>query len=446
MIKLSNTLTGKKEVFKAIASNQIKLYVCGITPYDFPHLGHGRVYVTFDTLYRMLTFLDYEVMYCRNFTDIDDKIIARATKELGSSKDFLKISNKYIAAFHEDMGRLNCLSPQQQPRVTENIIPIITFIEGLIAQNKAYVVDGDVYFHIQSFPEYGKLSKRKVEDLRIGARVEVNERKKDPLDFALWKKTEQDQPGWQSPWGFGRPGWHIECSAFVLQALGTTIDIHAGGMDLIFPHHENEIAQSESFTHKPFAHTWLHNAFVQINKEKMSKSLGNFFTLREVFERFDPMIIRYFILTHHYRSPIEFSFEDLESLKKSYQKIIKIFEGVDASGVAPAAIKKSIIVQSMLEFLCDDLNTPGMFGVFFEHASELHKKPEEHKAVKAFMQQVLGLTLAPLPEVIIEITAEIQHLIDEREAARLAKNWARADALREQLRSLGVDVQDKKGT
>lgn len=444
MIKLTNTVTGKKEVFKTITPNHVKLYVCGITPYDFAHLGHGRVYVTFDVLYRLLIFMGYEIVYCRNFTDIDDKIIARAKKELADPKEFLKISNKYIQAFHEDMARLNCQTPQKQPRVTENIIQIIKFVEGLIVENKAYVVDNDVYFHIGSFPAYGKLSKRKIEDLRIGARVEVNERKKDPLDFALWKGTHSDEPGWQSPWGYGRPGWHIECSAFVLNDLGKTIDIHAGGMDLIFPHHENEIAQSESLNHCTFANFWLHNAFVQINKEKMSKSLGNFFTLRDVFEKFDPMIVRYFILNHYYRAPIEFSFEDIEALKKSYQKIVKIFEGIDTTSVTDTDIKKSKIVQRMLDFLCDDLNTPGMLGVFFEHVAELQTNQQEGKAVKAFMERVLGLTLMSLAQAVVEITPEIQHLMHEREAARAAKNWQRSDELREQLRALGVDVQDKK--
>ena len=444
MITITNTLTGKKEVFKPIKPGSVSLYVCGITPYDYAHIGHGRVYVTFDVLYRLLKFLGYEVTYCRNFTDIDDKIINRAQKEFGDPNRFEEISKKYIAAFHEDVKALNCLPPTYEPTVTQTMPEIIQFVKGLIDGGKAYVSGGDVYFEIAKFPQYGRLSKHKLEDLIAGARVEVNEKKKNPLDFALWKHAEANEPGWDSPWGRGRPGWHIECSAMAGKFLGETIDMHAGGLDLIFPHHENEVAQSEALHGKEFVCYWLHNGFVRINQEKMSKSLGNFFTLRDVFKQFDPMVVRFYLLNHQYKAPLDFSFEDLQVMQKTYQRLCKQF-AVECPEVSERLIKESSTVQKMLEFLEDDLNTPGMWGTLFESLSALQKDQKELCLVKAFIQKMLGLTLVPLPEKEIEITPEIEELIKEREAARVAKNWARADELREKLRTLGYEVKDKKG-
>lgn len=341
------------------------------------------------------------------------------------------------------MEALNCLVPTYEPRVTDHIPQIITFIEGLVKKGKAYVVDGDVYYRVSSFPDYGKLSKQKLDELESGARVEVDERKENPLDFALWK-SEDEGTFWQSPWGWGRPGWHIECSALASHYLGETIDIHAGGMDLIFPHHENEIAQSEGLSGKPFVRYWMHNAFVRINKEKMSKSLGNFFTLKDVFSEVNPMVLRYYILSHHYRAPLDFSFEDIAAVQKSYQRLCRFFAELKCTDVTDDVMKKSPIVAEMLEFVSDDLNTPGMLGVVFDRLSELRADHAQACAVKTFLQKVLGLSLEVLPEETVAITPEIQKLIDEREKARAAKDWKRADALRDQLLAVGVEIKDKK--
>lgn len=443
MLKITNTLSGKKEVFKSLEPNVVRLYVCGVTPYDYAHVGHGRVYVVFDVLYRLLKFLGYNVIYVRNFTDVDDKLINRAQKELGDPLKFNQIAQKYIEAFHQDMKALNCLPPNYEPRVTEVIPEIITFVEGLIKKGKAYQVDGDVYFSIQSFPEYTKLSKQKLEDLRAGARVEIEKRKKDPLDFALWK-SEKEGTFWKSPWGYGRPGWHIECSAMAKKFLGDRIDIHGGGMDLIFPHHENEIAQTEALTGQPFANYWMHNAFVRIDKEKMSKSLGNFFTLKDVFKQFDPMVVRFLYLNHYYRAPLDFSMTDLEVAQKTYQKLCKFFAQNECEKLSDKEISENNIVKQMLDFLYDDLNTTGMLGVIFSNLDQMEKNKSDCCAVKQFLQKVLGLTLQPLPEKKVKITSEIQKLIDEREKARKKKDWASADKIRDQLRELGYDVQDEK--
>lgn len=420
------------------------MYVCGVTPYDHAHVGHGRCYITFDVLFRLLNFLGYDVIYCRNFTDIDDKILNKAEVEFGDRQRYADISKRYIASYKDDMGKLNCLSPNHEPRVTETINEIIEFIAALIEEGKAYAVDGDVYFRINTFPEYGKLSKHKLEDLRAGERVEVNSKKEDPLDFVLWK-SEKEGTFWKSPWGYGRPGWHIECSAMATKYLGKHIDIHAGGLDLMFPHHDNEIAQSEALQGPPFAKYWVHNGFVQINKEKMSKSLGNFFTLHDVFKEFDPMVVRYYILTHQYRTPLDFSFDDMKATQKSYQRLCRVFDKVNVlDDLTCDDVKDSSVMHAMVSFLCDDMNTPGMFGVLFDKLQEIQADPKLARMVKTFLVNVLGLRMEPLAEKSIEITPEIQHLIDEREKARVEKNWARADEIRDQLKAMGVEIQDKK--
>lgn len=444
MLIINNTLSAKKEPFKPWYPHKVMLYVCGITPYDYSHVGHARVYVIFDLLYRLLIFLDYTVIYCRNFTDIDDKLLNKAIQEYGDQKQFLTIANQFIAAYQEDMVALNCLAPTFQPRVTEHIPEIIALIKKLVDTNKAYVVDGDVYFSIETFPDYGHLSKQKLEDLHVGARIEQNPKKRSALDFALWK-GEAEGTFWKSPWGYGRPGWHIECSALARHFLGEHIDIHGGGMDLIFPHHENEIAQSESIWGKPFARYWMHNAFVRINKEKMSKSLKNFFTIRDIFEQCDPMVLRYMILTHHYRSPLDFSLEDLQTAQKAYQKLALFFSKIDCLvTITLDQVKQSEIVIKMVEFLADDLNTPGMFGVLFEN---LKKMPSEQAClVKKFFNEVLGLTLKPLSENEVIITPEIERLIAEREQARANKDYKKSDELRDKLKLLGYEVQDARAT
>lgn len=439
MLLLSNTLTRTKETFNAIREGIVNLYVCGITPYDYAHLGHGRCYVTFDILLALLRYKKYHVTYCRNFTDIDDKILNRAQKELGDKFRYLEISQKYIDAYQQDMAALNCADPDTQPRVTQTISEIIIFIQGLIEKGYAYEVEGDVYYRVKKFASYGKLSNRNLDDLMAGARVEINEKKEDPLDFALWK-SEQLGTFWKSPWGYGRPGWHIECSAMAKKDLADHIDIHGGGMDLIFPHHENERAQSEGLLGPEFSKFWLHNAFVRIDQEKMSKSLNNFFTLRDVFAKFDPMVVRFYYLQHHYRSPLDFSFEGLTAAQKAYQKLCKAFDFVAFVDQTQGQIQEDPVFKKLIAMLSDDLNTVGALGIVFEN---IHNK-ESLQAIKWFMQHILRLTLKPLPEDVIEITAEMQKLIDQRKVARDNKDWATADKLRAQLLELGYEVQDKK--
>lgn len=434
---LTNTLTGVKEAISFLSS-PVKMYVCGVTPYDYAHLGHGRCYVVFDVLVRVLKTRGYEICYCRNFTDVDDKLLKRAHDEFGDASRYHEVAERFIEAYTQDMKRLNCLSPDIEPRVTEHIPQIIAFIEALIARGHAYVIDNDVYFSIDTDPDYGKLSHRDLNDLRAGARVAVSEKKRNPLDFALWKGDESG-PGWQSPWGKGRPGWHIECSVLSSAYLGETIDIHGGGMDLIFPHHENELAQSESRFGVEFVRTWMHNAFVRIDKEKMSKSLGNFFSLRDVFEKYDPMVVRYMIMQHHYRSPLDFSFDELDVAHKTYNRVCRLFEGTTAA----QSLEESSIAGRMFDALMDDLNMPAAWGILFENWKELQENAQERAAVKYLLQAVFGLALQVI-EKEVTITPEIQALITEREQARTAKNWARSDALRDELKKLGYHVQDKK--
>jgi cysteinyl-tRNA synthetase len=445
MLKLTNTLSGKKEEFVSLVPHKVSMYVCGITPYDNAHVGHGRVYVSFDILYRLLQSLHYDVAYCRNLTDIDDKILKKAAENFGSKMRYADVTKPVIDSYHENMQALNCLSPDFEPRVTENIDIIIDFVQKLIAAGKAYESNGDVYFRVREFSDYGKLSKHKLEDLRAGARVDVSEKKDDPLDFALWK-GEPEGEFWKSPWGWGRPGWHIECSAMAGKYLGSEIDIHAGGLDLIFPHHENEIAQTEALTGKPFARYWLHNGFVMINHEKMSKSLGNFFTLLDIFKQFDPMVVRYYFITHQYKAPLDFSFQDMTVAHKSYQRLTRLLDSVECDEEAPLYYDslKSDTAKRMMNFLLDDMNTPGMLGVIFESVDLLKSDKDTLCEVKLILQKILGLTCKPLPEEETVLTSEIQQLIAEREDARAAKDWARADAIRDQLKELGYQVQDKK--
>ncbi|TET06931.1 cysteine--tRNA ligase [Candidatus Dependentiae bacterium] len=443
VVILSNTLTGKKEEFKPLKPGMVKLYVCGITPYEVAHIGHGRCYISFDLLYRLLKFLGYDVNYCRNITDIDDKILNKAQQLFGDISRYADVTAPVIKRFNADMKALGCLPPDYEPRVTENIDVIIDFIEKLIIAGKAYKANGDVYFSIKTFPEYGKLSKHKLKDLRAGARVEPTEKKKDPLDFALWKAGPEGM-FWKSPWGWGRPGWHIECSALANKYLGKQLDIHGGGQDLIFPHHENEIAQSEGLFGVPMARYWVHNGFVRVDKEKMSKSIGNIINLQDIFKQYDPMVLRYYFITHHYRAPIDFSYHDLQAAQKSYQRLCKLFDIKCTDKELDIRPGQSSIVDEMLSFLADDLNTPGMLGVLFANIDTIKEDHTEMCAVKGFLQRVVGLTLKQLPEKAVEITPEIEALIKEREEARKAKDWARADAIRDKLRALGIEVKDER--
>lgn len=442
-LKLTNSFSREKEVFNPSNNSAVGMYVCGVTPYDYAHLGHGRCYTQFDVLYRLLTSLGYSVTYVRNFTDIDDKIINRAQKE---NVPFQQVAQRFIDAYLEDMNKLNCCAPSHQPRVTQLVPEIIAFIDGLIEKGHAYVIDNDVYFDISSYPSYGKLSGRSIDELQAGARVSVDVRKKHDGDFALWKGTEQGT-FWQSPWGYGRPGWHIECSVMARQYLGNTIDIHGGGMDLLFPHHENERAQSECLSGCPFVKVWMHNAFVNINKEKMSKSLNNFITLRAAFNVVDPMVLRYFYLQHHYRTPIDFNDQDLKGAQSAYQKLVAALDTeapVIDNAQALALTTREPLAQSMLEALCDDMNTPKLLGIVFENLALIKKTPQLASFAKFIFISILGLTLQPLPQEDVTITPEISDLIEQREQARREKNWARADLLRDELLKHGYKVQDKK--
>jgi len=445
-LAITNTMSGLKQIFVPHADKTVTMYVCGITPYDYAHIGHGRCYVVFDLLYRVLNLVGYKVVYCRNFTDIDDKILNRAHKELGSAALYLEIANRYIEAFNENMKSLDCIKPDYEPRVTTTIPEIITFIEGLIKKGHAYVVAGDVYYNVPSFPKYGELSKRTLDELYVGARVEVNELKKSPYDFALWKE-EDEGTFWKSPWGYGRPGWHIECSAMSKQYLDYPIDIHGGGMDLIFPHHENENAQSLGL-YKEFVCYWVHSAFITVNKEKMSKSLDNFITLNDVFKRYDPMVLRYYYLNHYFRAPLEFSWEDLESSSKSYNRLcLQLSEHQCSSCAGQLSIEslaKTSVAKKMISFLLDDLNVAGMFGVLFESLPELKKQEAELCVIKRILHQVMGFSLKPLVEEQVELTPEIKGLIAQREEARKMKDWTRADAIRDQLVALGYKIHDIK--
>jgi cysteinyl-tRNA synthetase len=341
------------------------------------------------------------------------------------------------------MRALGCKSPRFEPRVTQSIDLIIDFIEKLIAKGDAYVSGGDVYFNLEKCADYPQLSKHKREDLIAGARVEVGEKKHAPLDFALWK-AEAEGTYFKSPWGYGRPGWHIECSAMAEHYLAPHIDIHGGGEDLMFPHHDNEIAQSESLYGKPFARCWVHNGLVRINKEKMSKSLGNFFTLDDVFKQINPMVLRYYYLMHHYRSPLDFSFDDLQAAEKSYRRLITTFSTISTDTLEAEKLCLNPLIQSLMVPLSDDFNTAAVIGKIFEYLNQAQRSQTDMSALKWFIQQILGLSLEALPERSIEITPEIQTLLDERSRAREAKDWKRSDELRDQLQQLGVAVKDQK--
>jgi len=442
-LSLTNTLTKQKDIFKSITPGRVLMYACGITPYDDAHVGHGRCNVTFDILYRLLKFLNYQITYARNFTDIDDKLLNRAQQEFGDQMRYPEIAARYMHSFGQDMDVLNCLPPDIEPRATQTIDHMLTLIQQLIEKKHAYVVDGDVYFSVRSMSDYGKLSGRNLENLQAGARVEVNTQKQDPLDFALWK-GEPEGTFWKSPWGYGRPGWHIECSAMACSLLAPHIDIHGGGMDLIFPHHENEIAQSEGVYGPNFSNYWVHNAFVRINQEKMSKSLGNFFTLKDVMAKFDPMVLRFYYLNHNYTIPLDFSFDGLTAAQKTYTRLCKFFQDTPEEVYSLEALAATAVGNKMLDFLCDDLNTAGALGVLFENLELLKTNTQERAAVKFFLRNLFGLTLEAISEKESEITPEIQILLDKREAARRAKDWKTADFLRDQLHAIGYETKDKK--
>lgn len=444
MLHIYNTLTKKKSPLKTLEKNKIKLYVCGMTVYDFCHIGHARVLVSFDVITRYLSHLGYEVNYVRNITDIDDKIIQRAHE---NNEDFQALTARFIDAMHEDEKKLNILPPTQEPRATDFIPHMISMIETLIKNNYAYVGhNGDVFYAVHAFKTYGELAHQSTDKLRAGARVAITESKTDPLDFVLWKLAKPGEPSWDSPWGKGRPGWHIECSAMSLDCLGEQFDIHGGGFDLIFPHHQNEIAQSEGATGKTFVNQWMHVGFVTVNKEKMSKSLGNFFTIRDVLKQYPAEVIRYFMLTSHYRSPLNYSTELLDQAQSSLERLYLCLRNIEIPHIKPDI--ESHFVTAFHEAMQDDFNTPVALSVLFDLARDINKTQDGISA--AILKRLGGLLgiLEQDPEQFLksgENTGEIEaieKLIAERNHARAEKNWAKSDEIRDQLTAMGITIED----
>ncbi len=451
MLKIYNDLTNQKEAFRPIEPGKARMYVCGMTVYDLCHLGHARVMVVFDVVSRYLRQQGYDVTYVRNITDIDDKIINRANE---NGEPFGDLTERFIQAMHEDSEALGILPPDEEPRATTHLAEIIAMVRQLIENGHAYVANnGDVYFDVRSFPEYGKLSGKSIDDLESGARVEVDEIKRDPLDFALWKSAKPGEPAWDSPWGEGRPGWHIECSAMSTCCLGDTFDIHGGGADLTFPHHENEIAQSEGATGKPFVNYWMHNGFVRINDEKMSKSLGNFFTVREILARYQAEEVRYFILTSQYRSPLNYDDEHLDNARGALTRFYTALRGLP--DVQPAGGES--FAERFHEAMDDDFNTPEALAVMFELVRELNRvRGENEQAAAALGAELrrLGGVLGILqddPERYLRGgdssqdglgDEEIKALIQQRVEAKQNKDWATADRIRDELKAQDILLED----
>ncbi len=450
MLKIYNSLTRSKEEFKPMIPGKVGMYVCGITVYDLLHIGHARFMLVFDTAVRYLRHRGYEVNYIRNITDIDDKIIDRANE---NGEDINALTARYIEAMNEDSDALNMLRPDHEPRATDHIDQIISMIEDLIKKDFAYAAEnGDVYFAVNKYKDYGQLSGKKIEELRAGERVAVDEGKEDPLDFVLWKSSKPDEPTWDSPWGPGRPGWHIECSAMSIHMLGEEFDIHGGGQDLQFPHHENEIAQSCCATGKGFARLWMHNGFVRVDDEKMSKSLGNFFTVREVLKQYRPEVIRFFILSSHYRSQLNYSDAHLDEAKASLEGLYIALRDVNASG---DEIDESW-VDKFNEVMDDDFNTARAVAILHELAREINRvsdKTSSEAIVLATTLKHLGELLGMLqldPAEYLQSgvgdatfsNEEIEDLIEQRKEARKNKNFAESDRIRDLLSAQGIALED----
>jgi len=451
MLKIYNTLTRQKQPLQPREPGHVGMYVCGMTVYDYCHLGHARVMVVFDMVARYLRYKGLHVTYVRNITDIDDKIIQRAREQ---GEDIATLTQRFIDAMHEDERALNVLPPDKEPRATNSIDAIIAMIQALLDNGFAYLGDnGDVFYAVARFADYGRLSGKNIQELRAGERVEVAEAKRDPLDFVLWKRAKADEPYWGSPWGPGRPGWHIECSAMSTQCLGNHFDIHGGGMDLQFPHHENEIAQSVGATGEAFVDIWMHNGFVRVNEEKMSKSLGNFFTVREVLKHYRPEVVRFFILASHYRSPLNYSEEQLSEAQAALTRLYTALRGIQPLPTEVDSAYKLHFEQAM----DDDFNTPVALSVLFELARELNRMKDtqpDHAAVLAYSLTSLGDILGILqddPEQFLkggETTSsslsdqEIDAAIQRRLQAKRDKDWATADRIRDELKALGVILED----
>lgn len=454
---LYNTMSRKKEELLPQQGKQVNIYACGPTVYNFIHIGNARPICAFDVLRRYLTWRGYTVKYVQNFTDVDDKIIKRANEE-GSSA--AQVAEKYIAEYKTDAHGLNVMDADVHPQVTTCMQDIIDFVKALVDSGHAYEADGDVYFRTDSFPEYGKLSKNSMEDLQAGARIGVDERKESALDFAVWKAAKPGEPYWDSPWGKGRPGWHIECSAMSRKYLGDTLDIHCGGQDLIFPHHENEIAQSESVTGKPLANLWMHNGYINVDNKKMSKSLGNFFTAREVAEKYGYEVVRYMMVQAHYRSPINYCVELLDACKASLERLYTCRDTLDraiANAPAGAADPDSLALfdqrkQAFITAMDDDLNTADGVSVLFDLVRDLNTRSNDPATTKDTLTAgaklfdeltgVLGLLYNRKQG--NEIPAQVQELVDARTAARKAKDFAEADRLRDEIAALGYAVKETR--
>ena len=451
MLKIYNTLTRKKEIFKPRVEGKVGLYVCGMTVYDYCHVGHARVMVVFDTVARYFRHSGYELTYVRNITDIDDKIIQRAYEQ---NVTLTELTERFIDAMHEDERALSVLPPDIEPKATQSIPDIIAMIEILYAKDLAYVGNnGDVFYAVTKFENYGQLSGKNLDDLQAGERVDVDLAKRNPLDFVLWKMAKANEPAWPSPWGLGRPGWHIECSAMSTCCLGNSFDIHGGGMDLQFPHHENEIAQSEGATGEKFVNLWMHNGFVRINEEKMSKSLGNFFTVREVLKQYQPEIIRFFILSSHYRSPLNYSDEQLNDARLALTRFYTALRGCDGQN-ADIDIDYKARFEAAMD---DDFNTPVALSVLFDLARELNIAKEAKSAkiqnlvvTLRFLGSLLGIVQGDaddfLKNGVVDCDVINVELIEQKIQARLEakkeKNWSLADKIRDDLKGLGVILED----
>ena len=447
-MKIFNTLSGKKEEFKPIESNMIRMYICGMTVYDDTHIGHARTFLSFDLIVRYLRSIDYEVLYVRNITDVDDKIISRAN-QLNLSPS--ELTQKYIDSMHEDFESLGMIKPDLEPRATENISSIISLIETLIKKGHAYESESDVYFSVESFDSYGKLSGRNLEDMLSGARVDINLDKKNPSDFVLWKKDTEGLK-WDSPWGPGRPGWHIECSAMSMDALGETFDIHGGGSDLKFPHHENEIAQSECATGRAFAKLWMHTGSLRIDKEKMSKSLGNFITIKEALGNNSPEVLRYFLISSHYRSPLNYSTKSIDEARNSLDRLYNSIKDLNYKKID---FTKGEYTERFHNAMQDDFNTPSAISILFEMAKEINflkkeKKSEDANALASELynlSKILGI-LEESPEKYFQTgisfsDEEIQDLISKRNEARSNKDFKLSDKIRDHLLDKGITLEDK---
>tara|TARA_R110002110_G_scaffold166602_2_gene367305 strand:- start:60085 stop:61479 length:1395 start_codon:yes stop_codon:yes gene_type:complete len=457
MLQIYNTFNQKKEKFEPITPGQISLYVCGITVYDYCHIGHARVFVAFDVITRFLRASGWNVNYVRNITDIDDKIINRANE---NQEEYQQLTQRFIQAMHEDEARLNVARPDQEPRATDYINKIIDMTQAIQNHDCAYQGDnGDVYFAVNQYQKYGELSHKNLDDLQVGTRVNVAESKRSPLDFVLWKKAKQDEPSWESPWGPGRPGWHIECSAMATHCLGNHFDIHGGGSDLIFPHHENERAQSECATQEQFVNHWMHVGFVQVNKEKMSKSLNNFFTIREVLKEYEPEVIRYFLIASHYRSPVNYSLENLDQAKQALTRMYTALKDVDLGEFDKNKIEKNSWQEKFYQAMNDDFNTPQALAVLFDLANKINiaKQEKEYKTAADLGRSLVSLAgilgiLSNSPESFLKggmadnvDSTHIESLIAERNTARANKDWAKADQVRAQLLESGIVIEDGAG-